>query len=621
MKTNKFIRFRQQIGALALLTLFISCERDITELQLAKFPNNPEVFIDGFSAGLNYAAFGGSVPTAFDVDNNVTFNNSAASMRFEVPDAGDPRGSFAGGVFFTNVPRDLSSFNALTFWAKASQSATIGEIGFGNDLGQNKFIVSASGLTIGTGWRKYIIPIPDPARLVAERGMLWYAAGNIDGKGFTFWIDEVRFENLGTIAHPRFTILNGQEQTETSFIGLSRVIAGLTATFNMPNGINQSFTISPSYFQFGSTNPAIATVNQSGRIEVIGGPGNAQITAQVGDIRAVGSLTINSIGVFQTAPTPTQAPASVISLFSEHYTNVPVDYYNGYWEPWQTTRSADFQVGADRILHYVDFNFVGVQFSSPVINATSMTHLHVHVFFPFTVAANTQFRIELVNQTPQITGLFTTTITPAQSQQWISLAIPLSSFSGLTNRTSLWQLIFVDVNANIPNFYADNIFFYNAGGGTPVNTEPTTAAPAPTQPAANVAALFSDAYTMVPGTNFNPGWGQATVVTEIQIQGNKTLRYKGLNYQGIELGSSLNVSQMGFLHLHFWSANSTQLKVFLISPGPVETPVSLTVPTSGWSSINIPLSSFAPVNLSNVFQLKFEGNGDIFLDNIYFYKN
>jgi hypothetical protein len=45
------------------------------------------------------------------------------------------------------------------------------------------------------------------------------------------------------------------------------------------------------------------------------------------------------------------------------------------------------------------------------------------------------------------------------------------------------------------------------------------------------------------------------------------------------------------------------------------------VPTTGWTSIDIPLSAFAPVNLSDVIQLKFDGNGDIWLDNIYFRTN
>ncbi|MBK8704681.1 MAG: hypothetical protein IPN33_14480 [Saprospiraceae bacterium] len=131
-------------------------------------------------------------------------------------------------------------------------------------------------------------------------------------------------------------------------------------------------------------------------------------------------------------------------------------------------------------------------------------------------------------------------------------------------------------------------------------------------------AVFSDAYSVIAGTELNPNWGQATVVTQTPIQGNNTLKYAGLNYQGIQLGSPQNVSAMNFLHLDFWTANSASLKVFIISTGPVETPFTLTVPTAGWSSIDIPMSAFAPVNLSDVIQLKFEGNGDIFLDNIYF---
>jgi len=293
MKANIFTRYTQHLAAGLLLVVFLGCEREITDLELATLSTNPEVFIDGFSAGLNYAAFGGSVPTAFDVDNEVTWNNSSASMRFEVPDANDPRGSFAGGVFYTDVGRDLSGYNAVTFWAKASQSAAIGEIGFGNDLGQNKYVVSIQGLTISTGWKKYIIPIPDPSRLTAERGLFWYAAGNMDGKGFTFWIDEVKYEKLGTIAHPKFAILNGEDQVETSFIGVAKTIGGLTSTFNMPTGINQPINISPAYFEFQSSDPSIATVDENGRITVTGGPGDAEITAHVGDTEANGSLTFN----------------------------------------------------------------------------------------------------------------------------------------------------------------------------------------------------------------------------------------------------------------------------------------------------------------------------------------
>jgi len=603
------------IGVLAVL-LLSGCQRELNDLQPVSYPTNPEVFINSFSPGLNYAAFGGSVPTAFDVDNSVTYaSTSTTSMRFEVPDAGDPRGAYAGGTYFTSVGRDLSGYDALTFWMKASQPANIDVLGFGNDLGANKYQASISDVAVTTNWQKYIIPLPNPSKLTAERGMFFYSEGPEDDRGYTFWIDELKYEKLGTVAHPEHAILNGQDQVETAFLGVSKVIGGLSSTFNLPSGINQTVNVTPAYFEFASSNESVATVNASGVVSVVGGPGNATITATVGGVPAKGSLTLQSVGNFQPAPMPTRPAANVISLFSNAYTNVPVDYYNGYWAPFQTTQSADFTVNGDNILHYTDFNFVGIQFSSPTVNATAMTHLHVDIYLPNTLPANSRFKIEVVDNGTGGTGAFTTNIPVAQSQQWISLDIPFSNFAGLSNRNNLFQVIFVDEDNNIPSFYADNVYFYNAGMPP---SAPTTAAPPPTHPAAGVISVFSNAYTNIAGTDLNPNWGQATVVTQVPIQGNNTLKYTGLNYQGIQLGSPQDVSALGFLHLDFWSANSTSLKVYIISPGPVETPVTLNVPTTGWSSIDIPLSSFAPVSLSNVIQLKFDGNGDIYLDNIYF---
>lgn len=219
------------------MVLAFSCERELDDLQPAEYPSNPNVFIDGFSGGLEYAAFGGSVPTAFDVDNEVTYlNTSETSMRFEVPDAGDPRGAYAGGAFFTTVGRDLTEYDALTFWAKASKAANIDVVGFGNDLGEARHQASVSGLAITTNWQKYIIPLPDPSRLTAEKGLFYYSEGPEDGRGYTFWVDELKFEKLGTLAHPKHSMLNGEDQVETSFVGVSKRIEGLSSTFNLPTG-------------------------------------------------------------------------------------------------------------------------------------------------------------------------------------------------------------------------------------------------------------------------------------------------------------------------------------------------------------------------------------------------
>ena len=154
-----------------------------------------------------------------------------------------------------------------------------------------------------------------------------------------------------------------------------------------------------------------------------------------------------------------------------------------------------------------------------------------------------------------------------------------------------------------------------------VATEPNVSAPTPTEDPAGVISLFSDAYTNISGIDYNPNWNQATVVTIAQIAGNKMLKYAGLNYQGMDFaGNPQDVSDKGFLHLDFWTADSTALNVYLISPGPVETSYELTgdIAPNSWVSVDIPLSEFAGVDLTNLIQLKFDGNGTIFLDNLYF---
>lgn len=621
---NKYIpNMLSRVVAVGIFaTLLFGCERDMTDLEPATYSTNPEVFIDGFSGGLNYAAFSGSVPAAFNVDNEVTLNNSSASMRFEVPNYGDPRGAYAGGTYFTGVGRDLSGYNALTFWAKASKNATLDVVGFGNDLGANKYQVSVNGLNMNTNWKQYILPIPDPSKLSIERGMFFYSEGPEDQQGYTFWIDEVKFEKLGTITPPTASILNGQDEVVSSETGANITLTGLNTTINLPNGINQNATASPYYYTFASSNTAVATVSEAGVVTVVGA-GDAVITAQMGDLPAVGSLTINSIGTpiqpTVAAPTPTVDASKVISMFSNAYDNVTIDTWNTHWL-YSTAEESFIQIAGDDVIRYRNLNFVGIEFSSQTIDATNMTHFHLDIWTPDPTNAPKSFKALLVdfgaNNTygggDDVSHEVSITAPTLSTENWVSLNIPLTNFTGLTSKAHLAQLV---LSGDLPNIYLDNVYFYN--NGTPP-TVPTTAAPTPTDNPANVIAVFSNAFTNIAGTDLNPNWGQSTVVTQVVIAGNNTLKYTGLNYQGIQLGSNQNVSTKQFLHLDYWTANSSALKVYLISPGPVETPYTLTVPSSGWASIDIPLTSFAPVALNNIIQLKFDGNGDIYLDNIYF---
>ena len=154
-------------------------------------------------------------------------------------------------------------------------------------------------------------------------------------------------------------------------------------------------------------------------------------------------------------------------------------------------------------------------------------------------------------------------------------------------------------------------------------TSPSSSAPIPKVGASDVISIFSDAYRDLAGTNFNPNWGQATAVSVVTIDGGNVLRYSGLNYQGINIGSDVGTEQdvSGYesVHVDFWTADSTEIKFFLISPGPQETFYSLPVETGKWVSVNIPLTEYSSVvDLTRVFQFKVEGDGTVFLDNLYF---
>lgn len=140
--------------------------------------------------------------------------------------------------------------------------------------------------------------------------------------------------------------------------------------------------------------------------------------------------------------------------------------------------------------------------------------------------------------------------------------------------------------------------------------------------AEDVIALFSDQYTNISDIDYNPDWDQATVVTQIQVDSDNILKYSNLDYQGTDFGGNKqDVSQMEFLRFDYWTQGASQLSMYLISPGPEETEFAVNVEQDSWQSVSIPLSAFPNVDLSDTFQLKVTGNGEVFLDNIMFIRS
>lgn len=457
MRRNQYLNvLNKWLLSVVILSSFGCEKREIADLSKPTSPKNGVVFLDGFSGGLNYLAFGNSYLRGFNVDGDVKYTGTS-SMKFDVPNEGSTDGGYVGGIFTDTAGRDLSDFDAVTFWAKASQSSTLNEIGMGNDFGLNKYVVTVPNVKLSTYWRKYTIPLPDASLLTKEKGLFWYSEGPEGGKGYTFWIDEVKYEKLGNMKVVSSSIFDGKDLIQNGFVNSKLRVSGLTQTVNLADGTNLTTNIAPAYFSFSSSNPDVATVDEAGLIS-IKSVGTAKISARLGGKEVSGSITLNSEN-FQSAPVPLLDPSRVISIYSNTYNNVNVDYFNGYWQPYQTTQSLDIEINGDNVLSYSNMNFVGIEFRNPTVDAREMNFLHLDVFTPVSIVPETALYVDLLNLGNPANTRGSTKFASdfLVSGQWNSCEVPLSI---LSQKDKVFQII-LNAPANLMRTaYVDNIYFH-----------------------------------------------------------------------------------------------------------------------------------------------------------------
>lgn len=595
-----------------------------------------EVFTDNFGSTVEYQAFLGSKLDAVQIDQFNSYSGTQ-SLTVTVPDVGDPSGSYAGGAFTAGIVRDLSQFNTLSFYAKASMSATLDVVGIGNDnTGTSKYVAEITNLPLTTNWQKFYIPIPLAEKLDAERGLFYFAEGPENGNGYQIWFDEIVFENEVSITNPRPAI-----NSQTIYVEFGETINTDNGfvTFDV-NGSDLSVDAMPGYFTYSSSNPLVIEVEADGSFTTTG-VGSSNITAALSSINATGSITINVTAPQDapatSAPIPTANAVDVISLLSDIYTDVTVDAWS---TDWDITDVEDYMIGLDLIKKYTNLVYAGIEFVSPTIDATTMTHFHIDVWTPDATISPNLFKIKLVDfgadgnygGGDDVEHELNFDESIMKTKEWVSLDLPLSSFTSLTTKEHLAQII---ISGDLNTVFIDNIYLYQTSGAT----EPATPAPSPSHVPVDVISLYSDVYTNVPVETFSAPWDVADIA-DFTIGSDNIKKYTNLTYAGIEFKTpTIDASTMTHFRLDLWTPDNTNapavFKIKLVDFGAngvwdadgddVEHELIFdeTVMNSGtWVTFDLLLSDFTGLTTrEHLGQLIISGDPNtVFVDNILFHK-
>lgn len=452
------------LAALAIVIIGVSggCERSTTGLEPWPLPTNNDVFLDALSPGTDYQAFLGSKLDAVSVDANDRAVGTA-SLKVLVPAPGNPAATYAGGAITTRETRNLSGYNAVAFYAKASVASTLDVAGFGNDnTGASLYTAEWRNVGLTTAWKRFVIPIPQPNRLQNEGGLFFFAEGDETGSGQTLWFDDIKFVN-----EPGISVVSAvmADRTVSGYVGGTVEIRGTQTTFNV-GGQQRTIGHMPAYFDYTSTDPSVAVVGNGG-VRLIG-QGQATIAAKLGSVDVTGQVNVTvTARPTVPAPTPTDDPANVISLFSDAYTDVDVASWSATWDQADVS---DLTIQGNAIKAYVMTGFAGIEWgvtADKTIDATDMTHFHIDVWVP----EGTNFLVKLVDFGPD--GVYgfapdsereltfnASTVPPFTAGEWVSLDIPLESFMfgprGLFERAHLAQLIL----SGVGTAYIDNVYFH-----------------------------------------------------------------------------------------------------------------------------------------------------------------
>lgn len=474
-------------------------------------PTSGAVFLGTYPDGVNYNPFKGSAASDVAFDATVCYPptstycpDGGSTLRVVVPGPGDPNNAFAGGTIVSGSPRNLSGYDAVTFWARSSRGAPL-KVGLGADQSDAPLYLAETTVTLSTEWTQYVLPIPQPSRLTASKGLFYLSAGAIGNPatGYTFWLANIQYVTLGNaLGGPAPVVTPACAHRSVGDAPFQAFPAGagsrIPVVFAAGAG-NQAVNAAAAYFDFTSSDPAVASVGVDGMVQV-NGPGTAVVTARLNGVEGAGPLTVQ-VGPASSCPAPAALPrptvaapaptlpaGRVISVYNSSGTYNDLARTDWTFVTAPDTKYGEFTIPGttSKVKNYFLSTYAVAQFASSV-DATRMTHLHLDVWTPNGFAFQVQLNNAVLQPNPPA---FVTQSTlqvdpgsapPLVTGAWVPVEIPLSAFLDysvtgpsyqppapanpwsvpLGNTNQLGQMTFQVPPGLSGMYYLDNIYFHD----------------------------------------------------------------------------------------------------------------------------------------------------------------
>lgn len=435
------------------------------------------VFDDDYRLNTSFVDFGGST-NAVAIDFEEAYAGGA-SLRIEVP-----AGNYTGGALVASTPVDVSTYDAVQFWAKAAGTHYLNAAGFGNDTAATFFQLEIRG-NAGTGavelteeWQQYTIPLMNPELLTELAGLFHFAEGSDEG-AYTLWIDEVEYVNLGDAIGAPSSAAFGTTAQEITVGGTARP-DGLVATVPI-GGVETTIYPTQVHFDWASDNVDVATVDGAGVVTGVSA-GTAVITGSLNGVAAGGTLTVTVVDPVEV-PTPETdgpdtglAPGDVVAaLYSDEFDTVTVDSYAREWGVFTAFSNTDLGDG-DNVLFYEGLNFVGMEtVGANSLDLSAATHVRFDIWTPNATSIGFKLVDAGANNTIDGAGtddregrvaLNADATPPLTTETWITYVFSLDTFQQdgtpitLGNMSQYILDALVDAAPGVANVYIDNIVFY-----------------------------------------------------------------------------------------------------------------------------------------------------------------